>query len=954
MVAMPGFFLQRRTHVATWLLSLAVSAGGQAAETAVHVSFDGPEIRWQSLDAGRTPSILSHEIIRDGVRDRGGAERITVAAPIGQPTLFACSIGRMPVIDEFRTRLWIKTSRPGVQLAARVVLPRSIDPQTNRPVTVLLRGPLAQQPGRWQQLALADAVRLLTNQVHVLRAASTSAIDPREAYVEAIILSIPGEPQGVDVLTDELEVEGVVMDVNGAARPDAASDMSAVRRPALAAPFADRPPQLGPPPEGDRESTLLTGPQPVRTGDSLRDSPQVRMQGSLLLVDGQPFMLRAIEWSGEPLAYLAQRGCNAIMLRDPPTAELLSESVRTNMWVICPPPAADATSAASEDWHQVLAWRLYDPAAQDNPAHYRNWISSLHARDDLPPRPILLAPEREWAGLSEIADIMLACHAQEAVLPAAELSEWLSNCRRAARPGTHCWASIGTQLSESTRVQVAALSGREGAAPGVDADHFEQAVLTAYRRGCRGFVFRSQSPLNAADNATRRRANLLEFANRQLQLLGPWIAGGNVNGEVLSTDGAAVADVISLDRARLLVPARSRSVEDDELPPTRRDDSAAPAVHRQRTAFANCSFVVPAVPESDQLYLVTPSGLRPMGTKRVAGGCLVTFDSLEAGPILITQDAQIIKAVRQRIAEAGPVLIRLSREIALEQADEIAATSRRLAAILLPCPSADELLQTATAELQQANTLTTAGRGEPAMALTRDARQRLREAESRQRQVVAAPAIEFVSDPLAATYACLADQAEFSRTTAGQTRGANLLYGGDFESLTELSEAGWQHFVGDSPGVSPRAEVASGQPQHGHNFLRLAVVAAEGKSAAEPSPASWPTAVQVVSPPIHVATGKLVEITGWVRIRPVLRRPAQLLIADSFGGPELVLRLIAATDWRPFRILRVATSDELRISFELTGPGTADLDAVMVRALEEPLARRLPPLKGDSPTAVLH
>ena len=170
---MPGPVTQR------WLVNAAVamwlgwSAAVPAAGPAVSVSFNGPETRWEMLGAPQTARVISHDVVADGARRPDGAERIIVAAPIGQPTLFAVPTGRMPVVEvgEFQARLWVKASRPGVQLFARVVLPRSVDPQTGRAVSTLIRGPLYQQVGHWQQLTISNADKLLTNQLHVLRAA---------------------------------------------------------------------------------------------------------------------------------------------------------------------------------------------------------------------------------------------------------------------------------------------------------------------------------------------------------------------------------------------------------------------------------------------------------------------------------------------------------------------------------------------------------------------------------------------------------------------------------------------------------------------------------------------------------------------------------------------------------------------------------------------------------------
>ena len=89
---------------------------------------------------------------------------------------------------------------------------------------------------------------------------------------------------------------------------------------------------------------------------------------------------------------------------------------------------------------------------------------------------------------------------------------------------------------------------------------------------------------------------------------------------------------------------------------------------------------------------------------------------------------------------------------------------------------------------------------------------------------------------------------------------------------------------------------------------------------------------------------KLVEITGWARVDQPFSTPGGgLAITDTIGGPELSLVFRETSGWQMFRLIRaVPKATELRLTFALTGAGAAKVDAVMVRTLEQPLARRLP------------
>jgi hypothetical protein len=187
---------------------------------------------------------------------------------------------------------------------------------------------------------------------------------------------------------------------------------------------------------------------------------------------------------------------------------------------------------------------------------------------------------------------------------------------------------------------------------------------------------------------------------------------------------------------------------------------------------------------------------------------------------------------------------------------------------------------------------------------------------------------------------------EFSRSFAALNGGENLLYGGDFEDLGQMTQYGWTHVRRDVPGVESSAKLSSTHPRHGRYCLEL--------SAGATSPGAVPTTVPsapiwIVSPPIPVAEGQVVEIAGWVRVdEPIAGNVDGLVIVDSLGGDELSLAVSQTSGWEAFRVIRGAPeSSELRLTFALSGLGSACVDGVMVRTLEPPRVRRLPAIEGS-------
>src|SRR5439155_11729795 len=97
-----------------------------------------------------------------------------------------------------------------VQLMARVVFPRSIDRGSGQPITSLLRGDPYSDVGQWQQLTIRDIGRLLEQETRSLRTQFGSQLDPREAYIDLIVLNAYSAPGNIDVWIDDLQIDGYV------------------------------------------------------------------------------------------------------------------------------------------------------------------------------------------------------------------------------------------------------------------------------------------------------------------------------------------------------------------------------------------------------------------------------------------------------------------------------------------------------------------------------------------------------------------------------------------------------------------------------------------------------------------------------------------------------------------------------------------------------------------------
>ena len=183
----------------------------QTAAAQLRDSFEGPERTWQiSKDADCGVRVQVHD--RPLRESHSGQSSEHFRLTVGQGTFLPIvhSIGRAPLIQEFRPSLYVKADRPSVQLMARVIFPRNIDRGTGQPITSLLRGDMYTAVGQWQQLTIRDMGRLLEQEARVLRTQFGSEVDSREAHIDLIVLNAYSAPGQIDLWIDDLEIDGYV------------------------------------------------------------------------------------------------------------------------------------------------------------------------------------------------------------------------------------------------------------------------------------------------------------------------------------------------------------------------------------------------------------------------------------------------------------------------------------------------------------------------------------------------------------------------------------------------------------------------------------------------------------------------------------------------------------------------------------------------------------------------
>jgi hypothetical protein len=871
--------------VACWLLG---AAGPLWAD--YRNSFESAEVSWQVLDADGPIRIDRHQRDFRVARSGHASEHLAITAGRGTYVHLAHPIPPSRVIAEWDPSLWILADQPGIQLMARVVLPRTRDPRTGDPITTLLRGEIYDRVGAWQQLWIRRPDQILQRQVRALRSQFGSDIDPREAYVDLIVLNAYGGVGTTQLWVDDLEIRGMVL-----AGPNRGADA------------------------GDNGPAMQEAVDESFDATRRSANVEVKLNGSVLTAGGVPMFPQVIESNGESFEWLQSMGFNAIKLSTAPTAIELREADRWGIWLIAPPPN-DLHITPAHD--RVMAWDLGSDLTDTQLEGTRQRVEALRKADIRPGRVLIAgASERMWS-YSRLASFL--------VMRAAPLGTSLSLPMQArqlrerptlARPGTPVWTAVATELPAALIDQWSAMGLGPSLSMVGEPEQIRLLAYTAVASGARGLIFLSRSPLDRTDSDTLSRVRVLKQLNLELRTIAPWLIAGTRQADVETGRDDVRVSVMQTERAQLLILLS----QDPHHQYTRGPAARSPL-----------SIVVPSPANSPQVYRLTPGGLRTIGSRRVAGGIRLTLDEVNlVNLVAITQDPLVLNHLARSLAASQADLARLMREIASSQVELVESIHRQLSGPI--SSSADEpRFYQIRASLQHGDYLLNAQDYAAAFEYAERALEGLASIRRRNWETAAGTFGSPASSPYCTTLAALPLHWELARRLqAAPNWSGNLLPAGDFESVPHLHQTGWQNLVRESRNVRTAVELSTQEPYRGNSSLRLTVLP-EGDS--DPPAAFENPPLKIVSAPVPVRRGQLIRWYGWIRIpRPIDSSPEGFKIYDSVSGEALALRLYATDGWEPFIAYRAAVQDgPVTLTFELTGPGEVLIDDVEI-TLRDPI-----------------
>lgn len=941
------------------------------------------DVAWMKGDANVDFKEKGHEIDTVHARHAGTSERIAIEsrpAPGATSAEYVHYYYRTPIApltSELAASVHVKGPRGGVQLKARVVLPKERDPKNpDSPLTVLVPGDTYQDVQKWKQLSLGDVQKGLAAQLPALTARTGRAVDTTDAYIDHLVLNVFCGAGVSEVWVDDLAIGPVLPpDPNAAGGKNTAG---------LAANAKRKPPAVS-----------FSG------GDILIDMHDDRGE--------RPFFMRAVRHSGVPLAVLEQARFNTIWFPADVSDDVYEAAVRAKFFLVpqLPLPQADWDPTRPDQTDPaviekdaellskyfkrflasdaVLMWDLGSGRTTSQVRRVARLAEAVRAYDPRRPRAIDL-----WDGYAAYSNYVDAVGGHRwPLFTSLELGgyrEWLAQRRALTAPGKLSWTNIQTHLPEWYQEAVFGKPNCDRFDQPVG-PHPEQIRLLTYlavAAGYRGLTYWSDQFLSDACHGEPR---LLEIAllNVEMELLEPLLLASQEAAAWQSTsDPNVMAAVLSSGKDTVVLPiwvgAGSQYVPDAMAPPV-------------------LSVTVPRIPDGATAWRVSAAGVEEIkDIKKTGDGTridLPEFDTTAA--VVFTTDLSSQGKIHRWQENTRHKFARTAAYWARQQAFAQYSKTAEVHRLILAAGGPDiadskRLFERAAEQYAESSKFTDNDQPELAYLAARRALRPLRViAREHWKQAVEtldAPS----SSPFAVSFYSLPQHWQLAKQVRSSRPAGNALPHSGFElsGATDKDGAavsslpGWKVRSVSLDGLVPSAAIVNtdaegvkdppvADPEF--NPSRYAegrpVPTAASRAALAPRPTlgdhclrlvmdkkktdELPTALErsfvaVDSPTVDLTPGTWVRIGFWVK-GSVGVSPDGLLAFDSAGGEPLGVRVSVASRWKRYTLYRrVPATGKLAVTFAVTGFGVTHIDDVTV----EPLVPAGGPVTPAKPISALY
>jgi hypothetical protein len=911
--------MKRGRSIPTWaiigvsftcgLLGFATWAFAQAG---IHKNSFETKLGWSKGGSDAAHDEAEHKL--DGTEPHNGQMSEYIALNVKtvdpkQHIYYTYPIGNAPLTEDLRVSLWLRANRPGIKLMARVVLPNERDPNNlDFRLTTYIQGDDYQLAGRWQPLNIRKPVEKWKMQQHILSKGTNRALDYSGAYIDALVVNLNAGPGATKIWIDDLEV-GPLASSTTPFKP-------AVR------------------PDNSTPAKTTSAPRAVNRAN-------VEFVSNRLMVSKKPMFFRAIRYSDTMLPVLGNAGFNTVFFGRNANPTLLSEAAELDLWLVpefritndegIALPADEITKQVRQhaDNNNVIFQSIEGMVSNQQVGLVS--AAMQHARRADPAHAI---SGNVWDGLMPYSrNLNLVGVHRFPLMTTLELPkyrEFLESRRKLATPGAFTWTWIQTHLPESHSEllynQPAQAAFREPVGP--QPEQIRLLAYTAISSGCRGLGFWSDRFL-ADSHQGRDRLLSCALLNQEIDMLEPllvtieeapvWIDTSvpDVKAAVLRCSQGVVVIPVWQGRFSQFVPGQA--------------------------AAAQLKITVPQVPITMQAWEVSPGDVRGLRAERVDRGLRITLPEFGLTSVVVfTSDTNLVGRFQDQARAKRQQAAQWSYEMAKVELEKVIQVEAQLVQAGSTINEANTLIEDAKFRVQKSKELwDNSNFGEAyheAQRALRPVRILMRAQWEKAVRGLDSP----VSSPYAVSYYTLPKHWPFMDQVRRSTVGANLLPGGDFETVHERMQESWKlgrPSMDDVEMIADRVgEVKGSKPEgpvEGKQCAMLQIKPREGKA----TPAALEsTYLTLTSPSVKLPPGTFVQVSGWVNIpTPLTASPDGALLFDSAGGEPMSIRLSNPTPWKKFTVYRrVPTSGTMNVTLALTGIGTVYFDDIRIEPLIAP------------------
>jgi len=912
---------------------------GMARAQQVHRNgFEGRTASWGKgpSDAGFKETV--HDVTDQTAHTGQLSEHILLTAEQGSYIHYIYPTARAPIGEELAVRLWLKANRPGMQLNARIVLPKERNPENlNEPLTAMLRGDQYQLVGRWQALELRRPIKLAREQQQLMRAELKRDIDFTDAYIDRLVLNVYGGPGQTEVWIDDLEIGPVLEDKDSPKRP--------------ARPLPDGP----------------TAGEPKPSAPAARHAA-VELNQDRLLINGKRFLFRGIRHSDTPLKVLREAGFNTIWPDVFATPNTIEEAASMGFWLVptlpvsstdqnsCTPDALERAMAPFKDNGAVLWLDLGGAKMAEDVAFTTKTARAVKSIDNTHP-----IGADVWDGFTQYSRNLDLLGAHRWPLGTAmeltQYRDWLAQRRLLARPGTFMWTWIQTHLpvwytslvynrkpeDDDDRKIAQAFDEPIGPQP----EQIRLLTYLALSAGCHGLGYWSDRYL-ADSHYGRDRLLQLALLNHEMQLLEPLLlASVEPPGWIETSIPEVKAAVMRTERGILVLPMWLG-----------KGSQYVPG----QSAAAKLTVIVPQAPAGTQAWEVTAGDIRSLRVERVTGGTKVTIPEFGlTTAVVFTSDNSPTGTLvwfQEQTRKTRRQAAQWMHDLALAEIEKVLKVEGELEKAGHVTPDAQALKDDAQSRLKASREFWTNGDYRQAYAEAQRALRPLRILMRSQWELATRQLDIPVASPYAVSFYTLPRHWQFMQQVQGARVGPNVLPDGSFEVTPDQAPNSWLPQEVTLDDVELAAWRVGDDPRDGRRCLKLEV---KPKNKETPPGALERTFLAINSPAVKLQPGTLVRISGWLKVPEAITASADgVLLYDSAAGEPLAVRVTGATPWKKYTLYRrVPETGTINVTLALTGIGSVYFDDVRIETLSPaeappqpaPAAPQLqPPQPPNAPT----